>query len=143
MNLDELKSQIEIPELNFKVDGEKDIFNDVNEKYNNDIMIYNPDVKLDKEIGDYEKALDYLEKGLIISRKIGNVWSISNCLSKIGELYIDLENYNKALQYISKGHLLKTEIGDKQSLGTDFLSLGLIYSKLNQISESITFYYRA
>jgi hypothetical protein len=54
LNLDELKSQIEIPELNFKVDGEKDIFNDVNEKYNDDIMIYNPDVKLDKEIGDYD-----------------------------------------------------------------------------------------
>ena len=54
LDFDEIKSQIEIPELNFDSVESKDIFEGVNEKYNDDIMIYNPDIKLNKEIGMYD-----------------------------------------------------------------------------------------
>lgn len=60
-DMDKLSTEYEMEELEDwgleplgKETESKDIFNEVDKKFENDIHSYNPDVKFDKEIGDYD-----------------------------------------------------------------------------------------
>ncbi len=54
---------------------------------------------LERNGGDYSKALDILKKAIAIAESVDDTVSISKCFISVGDVYSVLLNYDKALSY--------------------------------------------
>lgn len=79
---------------------------------------------------DYNKALDYNFKSLVIRENDGDKAEISISLNNIGLVYFKLKNYNKAIEYYHRALLLKKEANDLYDLDRLLINLGLSYNQL-------------
>ena len=59
-----------------------------------------------RDLGNYEKAMKYYEKCLIIFNELGDKFNKSACLLNIGIIYKNLGNYEKAMEYYKKSRLI-------------------------------------
>ena len=60
--------------------------------------------------GQYDKALEYYEKSLELSRKLGDVKGEGNTLNNLGNVYKDWGQYTKAVEYYEKSLELKESL---------------------------------
>ncbi|MES2762761.1 MAG: ATP-binding protein [Bacteroidota bacterium] len=68
---------------------------------------------LDRNQGDYLKALSVLKEAIQIAENINDTSAISKCFIAVGDVYSALLNYNKALDYYEEALTLNK---DKQNL---------------------------
>ena len=70
-------------------------------------------------LGEYQKAIQYYEKGLELSTAIGDQSGIASNNGNFGSAYLNLGEYQKAIQYYEKGLELSTAIGDQSGIANN------------------------
>lgn len=95
-----------------------------------------------REIGDFELALQYLNKDLLLYREALGEDSIHEDLApihcSIGVAYAQKGDYENAIKHIITGISISENIpeSNKTNLATAYSNLGVIYSNINEFSKS-------
>ena len=77
----------------------------------NEILVYLNLASLYIEINDQKKALDYANKALELSEKIGSKEYIASSNKKIGNVYNQMGKYKRAIKYLQLANRVYLEIG--------------------------------
>ena len=87
-------------------------------------------------MGEYEKAIQYYEKGLELSTAIGDQSGMASSNENMGNAYLILREYQKAIQYYEKGLELSTAIGDQPGIANNNGNLGKAYLDLGEYKDA-------
>ena len=79
------------------------------------------------DLGEYETALEYLNRSLSISQEIGHKLREGLTLNNISQIYSARGEYDTALEYMNRSLSIMKEIGDKQDEGRILNNIGEIY----------------
>ena len=96
---------------------------------------------------DYESAINYSQRALILARQSGERLGEANALANLGysqvfqgqQLQSELEVYESAIQYLQQGLELSKRLGDEQSQALCCSSLGVAYLVLSQPQSAIPY----
>ena len=97
-------------------------------------------------MGEYQKAIEYYEKGLEISIAIGDQPGIARSYGNLGNAYCNLREYQKTIKYYKKDLEIYTSIGDQfemnvasnnSNLGKAYLSFGEYKDARSHLEEAI------
>ena len=78
-------------------------------------------------LADYDTALKYLERSLMICREIGDKYGEGATLGNIGTLNLGLGDYDTAIEYLKKSLSISQEIGDKAGEWSSLNNISQIY----------------
>ena len=96
-----------------------------------------------RNLGQVEKALEYYEQALVISREIYDMRNEGVWIENLGIAYSDLGQVEKALEYYEQALMIAKEIGDRQGEGAALGTLGIAYSNLGQVEKALEYYEQA
>ncbi|MDF5726288.1 MAG: CHAT domain-containing protein, partial [Rhizonema sp. PD37] len=82
-----------------------------------------------QNLGDYPKAIEYLQQWLAIVREIKDRQSEGKALGNLGIAYDSLGDYPKAIEYYKQDLAIAREIKDRQSQGDALNNLGYTFYK--------------
>jgi tetratricopeptide (TPR) repeat protein len=85
---------------------------------------------------DYDKALEYNFRSLVVRETEGNKSEISISLINIGLIYSNLKNYETAVEYYDQSLKVKQEVNDTEDLDALYLNRGLCYIHLKKFNEA-------
>ncbi|NES64943.1 MAG: tetratricopeptide repeat protein [Okeania sp. SIO2D1] len=90
---------------------------------------------------EHEKAIDFLERSLTISRKIKDKQGEANSLRNLGNAYYFLGEYEKAINFLEQSLAISQDgdITDRQGEANSLRSLGNVYSNLGEYEKAINF----
>ena len=74
-------------------------------------------------MGDYRKAIKYLEKNLEIAIELGDRGGMGKTYRKLGIAYQSLGDYRKAIEYVKKHLKIAIGINDRAGEGRDYVSM--------------------
>ena len=94
-------------------------------------------------MGDYSKALYYLNLSLELSQKINDKKGIAAAYGNIGNVYYEQGRYPEALNVFLITLKIREEIKDKRGMANSFLSLGNVYGFTRNYDLSLKYYYKA
>ena len=84
------------------------------------------------ELGELQKALDYLQQSLPLMRAAGSKNSEAYTLLNIGRGYRRSGDFQKALTHLSQAQALQQQTGNKADEGESLDETGIAYSALGQ-----------
>ncbi|CAF0940232.1 unnamed protein product [Adineta steineri] len=97
--------------------------------------------------GDYEKAIWYYEKALVIQQNTfpSNHLDLATSYSNIGLVHTKTGQYSKALSSHEKALEIrqKTLPSNDPSLATSYNNIGNVYTKMREYSKALSFYEKA
>ncbi|OGU13451.1 MAG: hypothetical protein A2076_17410 [Geobacteraceae bacterium GWC2_53_11] len=85
-----------------------------------------------RESGEYAKALATLEKALAIDRKLGSRWAMAYDLRNLGQTRLKMGDAVAALQQFTEAATMAGDIGDKVNLAKIYLARGDAEAELKQ-----------
>ncbi|KPQ32735.1 MAG: hypothetical protein HLUCCO16_19630 [Phormidium sp. OSCR] len=91
-------------------------------------------------LGQYERAIDFYEQSLAITREIGDRAGEGNALSNLGNVYNSLGQYERAIDFYEQSLTIAREIGDRAGEGRVLGNLGVAYLNQGQYERAIDFY---
>jgi tetratricopeptide (TPR) repeat protein len=91
-------------------------------------------------LGQVEKAIEYYEQALVISREIGDRRNEGNHLGNLGSAYYHLGQVEKAIQYYEQALVIAREIGDRRGEGNALSNIGNAYRDLGQVVKAIEYH---
>ena len=91
-------------------------------------------------LGQYEKAIDYYQRSLDLSKEINDRQGEANSLNNLGEVDQSFGQYEKAIHYHQQSLDIKKNIGDRQGIAHSLGGLGLAYNSLGQYQKAIEYY---
>jgi len=94
-------------------------------------------------VGQYQKALEYYQKVLVIRQKMGNPKGEAAELSNIGTLYSNSGQYEKALEHYQQAVAISREINDRRGESAGVSNIGTVYNKLGQYQKALNYYQQA
>jgi tetratricopeptide (TPR) repeat protein len=89
-------------------------------------------------LGQYEKAIVYLQQQHDISEQIGDQQGVAKSLGNLGLCYYYLGQYEKAIIHQQQQHDISEQIGYRQGVASSLGNLGLCYDSLGQYEKAIT-----
>jgi CHAT domain-containing protein len=96
-----------------------------------------------RESGEYAKALETLAKALAIDRKLGSRWAMAYDLRNLGQTRLKMGDAAGALQQFSEAAGMAEEIGDKVNLAKILLARGDAEAELKQPAVAEASYRKA
>jgi tetratricopeptide (TPR) repeat protein len=96
-----------------------------------------------KALGQIDKALDFYQQALAISREVGDRSGEGGTLHNIGHVYSDLGQNDKALDFYQQALAIRREVGDRSGEGATLNNLGSVYDDLGQQDKALDFYQQA
>jgi len=94
-------------------------------------------------LGQVEKAIEYHEHALVISKKIGDRRGEGNAIGDLGNAYSDLGQVEKAIEYLEPALVIAKETGNRRGEGDRLGNLGNASSDLGQVEKAIEYYEKA
>jgi signal transduction histidine kinase len=91
-------------------------------------------------LGNYDKALEYHFKSLVIREEEGDKKSIGTTLNNLGFVFYYLKDYQLAIEYYQKALLTKREIGDMVDLDRILINLGLCHNQVGDHKNAISYF---
>ena len=91
-------------------------------------------------MGEYQKAIQYYEKGLKISSAIGHQSGLASNNGSLGNAYHNLGEYQKAIKYYEKSLEVYSAIGDQSGIARSNGSLGSAYINLGEYQKAIKYH---
>lgn len=101
--------------------GEGKIYNNIGNLYRND---------------DYDLALEYFQKTLVIAMKLSDKRLIAGVYNNIGTVYYHKNSFYQALNYYNKSNELFSALKDSVNLVQCAENRGVIYYNLNQLDKA-------
>ncbi|MCX7016049.1 MAG: CHAT domain-containing tetratricopeptide repeat protein [Candidatus Sumerlaeota bacterium] len=98
---------------------------------------------LHTDLGQYDKAVDYLKRALPIQRKLGDAKAEGQSLNNLGVAYEDLGQYEKALETLEQAAAIWRKLGDAKGEGATLSNMGLIYDDFGQRDKALEHYLKA
>lgn len=92
---------------------------------------------------NYDKALEFHFKSLVIREKEGDKKQISISLNNIGWTYYRLRNFDLALDYYLQSLNAKEEVKDSYDLDRLYVNIGLCYNGLGDYEKSEEYFTKA
>ena len=80
-----------------------------------------------KSLGQYDMAIEYLQKALAIIIEIGDRKEEGSCYGNLGTVFRLLGQYDKAKEYLQKALVIATEIDHRKGEAGDYGNLGIIF----------------
>jgi class 3 adenylate cyclase/Tfp pilus assembly protein PilF len=87
-------------------------------------------------MGDYEKALEYNDKALVIEQKFGDKRSIANTLANMGIVYTLQKNYVVAISYLKQALEIAKVIGTQSQEALANVELGACYLAIAENADN-------
>ncbi|WP_414530777.1 tetratricopeptide repeat protein, partial [Nodularia chucula] len=87
-------------------------------------------------LGQYQRAIDFHQQSLDISREIGDRYGESNSLCNLGNVYNKLGQYQRAIDFYQQSLDIKREIGDRLREGNSLMGLSIAYHRCGKIQEA-------
>ncbi|MEA5577097.1 tetratricopeptide repeat protein [Anabaena sp. UHCC 0451] len=85
----------------------------------------------------YESAINYLEQGLKLAEKLGDIQTQSLCFSSLGIAYLVTAQYENAIKYLEVGFKTAQVSGDLYTQGRNLAYLAEAYYNLLNFEKSI------
>ncbi|MEG4346600.1 tetratricopeptide repeat protein [Microcoleus sp. A003_D6] len=92
------------------------------------------------ELGEQQKALQYLNQSLPLSQAVGDRSQAAITLSNIGLVYSKLGEPQKALQYFNQSLPLGRAVGDRSGEAITLSNIGKVYSDLGEKQTALEYY---
>jgi len=89
------------------------------------------------ESGQFESAIEYLRASLDVSKRIGKVRSIAECLSELGTAYSHLGNFAEAEKVLNESRFLYHRARDNRMVANVSRELGLLASRSGDANEAV------
>jgi tetratricopeptide (TPR) repeat protein len=93
-------------------------------------------------IGDYEKALDYYDRSLVIVEEMGDKQLMGIVLGNIGLMHKYKRNLDTALDYFDRSLSIAEEMGDKRGVGKNLRPMGDVYCDKGDLNTALDYYER-
>ncbi|MFG6094033.1 CHAT domain-containing protein [Leptothoe sp. ISB3NOV94-8A] len=87
--------------------------------------------------GEYERAIDFLQRSLKIEQEIGNRRGEANSLGNLGTVYYALGKYERAISFLQQSLDIAKNIGERDCEAFSLGNLGLVYNALGEYSRAI------
>ncbi|MEH2408655.1 MAG: tetratricopeptide repeat protein [Nostoc sp.] len=91
-------------------------------------------------LGQYQRAIEFHQQSLQISREIGDRNSEGRSFNNLGNAYKSLGQYQRAIEFHQQSLEIKREIGDRNGEGKSLGNLGNAYKSLGQYQRAIEFH---
>jgi CHAT domain-containing protein/TolA-binding protein len=85
-----------------------------------------------RESGEFAKALETLDKALVIDRKLGSRWAMAYDLRNLGQTRLKMGDAATALGQFTEAETMAVAIGDKVNLAKIYLARGDAETELTQ-----------
>ncbi len=118
-------TQIELLKSQNKQVGLPDIYLDISDCYIN--------------MSQHLKALEYVNKALLLSQKTNNKTGLLFSYAKLGEIHKEILNYEKALVYFNKAIELNLLIDDKFALVCNYLNIAQVYAEIKDFKKALEY----
>jgi tetratricopeptide (TPR) repeat protein len=103
-------------------------------------QVYNNIGEVNKRLGEYETALQYLVHALNLKK---NDSTRGLTLYNIGELYLALQRYDEAKSYIDQSLAIAFGKNDERVIAYDYWTLGRLKMAQGDLQESLHYYEKA
>ncbi|MFM6077998.1 MAG: CHAT domain-containing protein [Dolichospermum sp.] len=103
---------------------------------NNIGLVYN-------DLGEKQKALDYVNQALPILRAVGDRRGEAITLNNIGLVYNALGEKQKALDYYNQALPIRRAVGDRGGEATTLNNIGAVYNALGEKQKALDYYNQA
>ncbi len=90
--------------------------------------------------GEKQKALDFYNQSLPLSRAVGDRSGEANTLNNIGNVYNDLGEKQKALDFYNQSLPLKRAVGDRSGEANTLGNIGNVYNSWGEKQKALDFY---
>lgn len=94
-------------------------------------------------LGNNDKALESLQKGLAIFETLKDKKGTGSLLHDIGILYWNLSDYRKALEYLKKSLAIAEELDFKTGIASSLNIIGVIYDDLSEFDNALDYYLKS
>ena len=91
-------------------------------------------------LGNYDKALEYHFKSLLIREGEGDKRSVATALNNLGSVYYDLKDSKLAIEYLQIAVNIKMEIDDLDDLDRILINIGLCYNQLGDFERGVSYF---
>ncbi len=86
--------------------------------------------------GDWQRAIQYAQRGLKVREMIGDVEGMSRSHSNLGAIFLNTGEWDRALPHLEQSLELKRRIGDVRYLVSANINLGLYYLYKSALREA-------
>ena len=90
-------------------------------------------------LGQVERAIEFYEQALVISREIGDRRGEGNRLGNLGLAYAALGQVERAIEFYAQALVISREIGDRRGEGNHLFNIGATYAGLDRIEEAVKY----
>ncbi len=94
-------------------------------------------------LGKMEKAIEYYQQALVISRKIKDRQGECSDLGNLGSAYAVLDQVEKAIVYYQQALVISREIKDREGEGSNLGNLGTAYARLGHLEKARGYFQNA
>ena len=88
-------------------------------------------------LGQYERAIEYLDKTLAICRENHDRRNEGSALGSLGNAYASLGKYESAIEYLTRSLLISRETRDREAEASNLGDRGVAYAKHEKYTEAI------
>jgi CHAT domain-containing protein/tetratricopeptide (TPR) repeat protein len=93
-----------------------------------------------RNLGQYQKAIDFFQQSLTIQKQISNRNGEGLSLNNLGLAYNSLGQHQKAIEYYQQSLAIQKQIGNRNGEATSINNLGGAYNSLGQYQKAIEYY---
>ncbi|CAH3189967.1 unnamed protein product [Porites evermanni] len=90
--------------------------------------------------GELQKAIEYHERSLKISKELGDRAEEGRAYSNLGDDYYSFGDFQKAIEYHERHLKISKELGDRAGERKAYLNLGNAYYSLGDFQKAIEYY---
>ncbi|WP_292802683.1 tetratricopeptide repeat protein [Nostoc sp. NMS7] len=91
-------------------------------------------------LGQYQRAIEFLQQSLEIKREIGDRNGEGKSLNNLGNAYDSLGQYQRAIEFFEQSLGISRQIGDRNNEGNSLNNFGNAYNSLGQYQRAIEFH---
>ena len=133
----ELTSENNKEALNYAFDGLK-----LAEKLHDSVKtsFYDNIGEIYRDLGEFDKAIEYLNTGLSIKQKNNNLKDIAISYNKLGKVYVNQTEYDKSIEYFIKAVKIMEQLENLEGQGFYLNNIGIVYDLQKMYDKALEYY---
>ena len=87
--------------------------------------------------GEWDKAIDYYQRSLVIREKLGDEHGMATTFNNLGVVYQDKGELDKAIKYYQRDLAICKKVGDEVGAATTMYNMALLYEDMERYDEAV------